>query len=37
MNESNKTLCLGLASNQTVFFTGMVVFLVVGLLEVRCK
>ena len=35
MNDSNKALFLGLVSNQTAFITGIVVFLVIGLLAFR--
>jgi len=35
MNDSNKALFLGLVSNQTAFITGIVVFLLLGLLAFR--
>jgi len=35
MNNSNSALFLGLVSNQTAFITGIVVFLVMGLLAFR--
>ena len=35
MNDSNKTLFLGLVSNQAAFITGIVVVLVIGLLAFR--
>ena len=35
MNNSNSALFLGLVSNQTAFITGILVFLVMGLLAFR--
>ena len=35
MNDSSNSIFLGLVSNQTAFITGIVVFLVMGLLAFR--